>query len=218
MNPERANEVQRSRWMIGLLDNLKTFLARLFSDFNRMLKVNIWSVKVENLPELPEQIDTRDHLLAILQSIKEIPTPEKTDMKPVCDMLQMLIDKPEMEFPTQDNSMLAEAIKAVEKAITGMEMPSMPEIKMEKPDYSKIEKLLADIAKLLTPPPMPKMTKAKEAKLPVWQSEELVYNRDNELTMIINHYDTQDIIEKRVENWNNGVRTLTWTEETVNVK
>jgi hypothetical protein len=213
MNDDNRKTVSDRNFSVSLLENLKTFLARLFSDLVRNLKIISWNVRVENQIEIPRemtisnQIDPRPELMAAIQAVKEIP---EIDLSPVVAAIQALVEKPESEYPEQDDSMVVEAIKCVETAIQSL--PCTKEV-----DMSSVEDKLNKLIDIMTPKPLPKMEMPKAVKMPVWLSEECVYNKDEELISVINHYDTMDIIEEKQEILKDGLWRKIWTRREVKV-
>jgi hypothetical protein len=182
---DNRKTVSDRNFTVSLLENLKTFLARLFSDLVRTLKVVSWSVRVENQISIPEPIDTREELKEIVSAVKDIPIPKDIDLSPVVDAVTNIPRTEIPEFPTsleitnqpdmeKVSASIVEAILAIPKA--------------EQTDLSKLEKLLAD-----------KTVNVKEIK-DVITILKLIFNKLNEEKEPI---DDKPLSEK-IEYYNDG--------------
>jgi len=179
--------ISERNFTVSLLENLKTFLARLFSDFGRIIKSSTWKVRVENQVIIPEQIDTRSELQNILSAIQNMP--EK--------------DMPEK----YDDATMVEAIKCVETAVK-----SIPEGK--EADMSGIESKLSELIKLLTPAPMPKITKSMaEKSAPVFIGEEVVKDLKGNIIEVVEKWSDRDIASVKKTYTEDGLIKTMWAEE-----
>lgn len=209
---KNRERIQSGNFSVKLLENLKTYLARLFSDLIRNLKIITWEVEVKN-PVFPKDpIDYSGQLQDLLLAIKALPEPKDVDLSEITETLRNLLDK---QFPEQkhyDGSNVVEQIKMLETAIQGLPKayPKSKDI-----DLSPLEKPLKELVEILKPKPMPKGQKVKEIKIPEFISEELVYNEDEELVKVIQHYDTHDTIEEKEIKETNGITSCIWTTREV---
>lgn len=126
---------------VRLLENLKTFLARLFSDFNRILKSNTWDVRVQNPTVIPDPIDTRPEINQLIDAVANIPEPKETDMAPVVEAIKEIPQTVIPEMPTSFEVTNQPDMEKVAETIVEA-IKCMPEHKPT--DLSKLEKLMAD--------------------------------------------------------------------------
>ena len=206
----QSNETVRHNRLVGLLENLKRFIGSNTTSLFNAIKGTVFSVRVENQKDyinVSNHPDWSPFLVEIKEAIKNIPEDKETDLSPVLNAIQKLVERPEKEFPVYNDERVIEAMKAIEEAIKGIPETSF--------DTSSIEKPLKEIVKLLTPPPMPKRKKVEEVKLPVWESEEIFRDEDDEVIKVVNHYDTMDIVEEKHIKHEDGVFSEVWTKKEV---
>jgi hypothetical protein len=126
---------------VFLLENLKTFLRRLFSDLLNIAKVHTWDVRVENQIEIPEQIDTRPEIERLIEAVANIPEAKETDVTSVVEAIKAIPETVIPDFPKPKETNYQPDIEKASQAIVEA-IKSIPESKQS--DLSKIEELLAD--------------------------------------------------------------------------
>jgi hypothetical protein len=126
---------------VFLLENLKTFLRRLFSDLLNIAKVHTWDVRVENQIEIPEQIDTRPEIERLIEAVANIPEAKETDVTSVVEAIKAIPETVIPDFPKPKETNYQPDIEKASQAIVEA-IKSIPEVKPT--DLSVLEKLLSD--------------------------------------------------------------------------
>lgn len=206
----QQRSVQQHNRNVGLLENLKTFLRRLFSDLLNIAKNHTWDVRVQNpitSVEVSNLENYRQELSDILSAINSQEFPS-TDLAPVVEAIQCLLDKPDKEMELYDDKLVIEELKGLKTAIESLPAQMPKSEKQEAINLKKLEDSLEKIYEVLRPKPLPKTAQVKTEEPPVKLSEEVVTNDDGDPVMCIEHWDKFDMVSYRRANGN----SIVWTE------
>lgn len=216
------DERQRHNMTVSLLENLKTFLARLFSDFGKIMKIHTWDVRVQNPTIIPDQIDVRPELNDIVNAVKEIPEPKDIDLSPVVDAVNSIPKTEIPAYPTEIvvsnqpdmksvSDSIVEAITAIPKA-DPIDLSRLESIVADKTSNVKEMKDVVNLLKMVLEAINKEKPEEPKEEEPI--SEKIEYYPDGTYKKSITTYPSKVCIETRIP----GNKSDTYTYEEKNAK